>query len=285
MVAFLSGSILLAQDYAHQTFKDRWVINTHSTEMLAKRRLDVRITHRFGDLAGAAGGWRTFYGLENAADILIGAEYGATDNLSVGLFRTKGAGALPQLLHATLKGRFVRQGKQGAPLSVAALGLLTLSTTAKSDNPESLNYFPQFSHRMVYHLQVLGARKFSDAFSLQLSFGWTHRNLVPFAEENELFHAGLAGRLQLNKVFGIVFDVAAPLNGKQSPFSDLDGSEDYSPSAGIGLEIDTGGHVFQINLTNARGIMPTDYIPYNTNADWGEGQFRLGFTISRMFNL
>ncbi|RMF21162.1 MAG: hypothetical protein D6765_15895, partial [Bacteroidetes bacterium] len=169
LLALLAGASLAAQDFAYRTFKDRWVINAHSVEMLAKRRLDVRITHRFGDLAGAAGGWRTFYGLENAADVLIGAEYGATDNLSVGLFRTKGAGALPQLLHATLKGRFLRQSQGGAPLSLAALGLLTLSTTAKSDNPESLNYFPKFSHRMVYHLQVLGARKFSDAFSLQLS--------------------------------------------------------------------------------------------------------------------
>ena len=60
---------LTAQEAVYETFKDRWVINSPSVETLPKRKLDVRIAHRFGDLAGDAGGWQTFYGLENAADV------------------------------------------------------------------------------------------------------------------------------------------------------------------------------------------------------------------------
>ncbi|MFQ5446191.1 MAG: DUF5777 family beta-barrel protein [Saprospiraceae bacterium] len=39
-----------------------------------------------------------------------------------------------------------------------------------------------------------------------------------------------------------------------------------------------------MNFTNATGIIPTDYIPY-TRSNWLDGQFRIGFTISRIFNL
>ena len=59
-----------------QTFKDTRVINTHSTEVLGKGRMDIRIGHRFGDMFGDRGGWETFYGLESARDVIFGAEYG-----------------------------------------------------------------------------------------------------------------------------------------------------------------------------------------------------------------
>jgi hypothetical protein len=69
------------------------------------------------------------------------------------------------------------------------------------------------------------------------------------------------------------------------PISNLRTSENkYYPAIGLGLEIDTGGgHVFQINVTNATGMAETDYIPY-TQSNWSQGEFRLGFTISRIFN-
>ena len=67
------------------------------------------------------------------------------------------------------------------------------------------------------------------------------------------------------------------------PFVDEPGADHYAP-VGLGFEFDTGGHVFQLNFTNAKGIMPTDYLPY-TFSNWGDGQWRIGFTISRLFNL
>ena len=281
----LFSQSIFAQEYVFQTFKDRWIINTHSVEMLPKKRVDIRITHRFGDIAGDSGGWPTFYGLETAEDVLIGLEYGATDDLSIGLFRTAGAGDLRQLISTTLKYRLIKQANGGAPITLTAVGVGSISTMQKDADSEGLNSFPKFNHRIVTNLQLLAARKYSDAFSMQLSAGWTHRNLTPFNEENNIFNIGLAGRLQVSHALSLVVDFALPLNGVQSPFSDIESNETYSPILGVGVEIETGGHVFQINLVNAQGIMPTDYIPYTSGAEWGEGQFRLGFTISRMFNL
>jgi hypothetical protein len=56
----------------------------------------------------------------------------------------------------------------------------------------------------------------------------------------------------------------------------------YYPSLHIGYELETGGHVFHINLTNSAGLLENDYLPFN-NKNWAQGGFRLGFTISRGF--
>ena len=276
---------LHGQEAAWQTFKDRWVINSPSVEVLSPGKLDVRIGHRFGDFAGDAGGWSTMYGLENAADVSVGFEYGLLNNLTAGFSRSKGAGPLRQLLHGSLKYRALSQSDQGVPLSLALFGLATLSTAERSEDSASINYFEVFPHRLVYHFSAIAARKFSDRLSLQLSAGLTHRNVVPKGDENNLAHAGAALRLKLTKVISFIGDLSLPLNGNQSPFKSLQSADDdYQLPLGLGLEFDTGGHVFQLNFTNTAGIMPTDYMPY-TRSDWTEGQFRIGFTISRMFSL
>lgn len=268
-----------AQSIAYQTFKDRWVINSFSTETLPKKKLDVRIAHRFGDMGGDAGGWPTFYGLETATDVSIGAEYGISDKLNIGFNRSKGAGQLKQLLNTFLKYKVLAQADDGPSFSLAVVGMTSISSAQKSNVPSSINFFAEFSHRMVHHVSVLAARKFSDKFSLQISGGATHRNVVPNGDENTTINIGLASRIQVTRTLGIIADVAVPF------IQDVpDARSSHQIPIGIGFEFDTGGHIFQVNLTNATGIMPTDYLPY-TFSNWGDGQFRLGFTISRMFNL
>ncbi len=279
---------LPAQEYVTTTFKDRRVINAQSVETLGKRRLDVRISHRFGDIAGEAGGYETLFGLDNASDILIGAEYGLSDRIDIGLARTKGAGRMPdgtaglrQLLNAAFKWRFLGQTADGGtPLTLAFAGLTSMSMARKAEENESaLNSFPKFAHRFAYHAELLIARRFSPGFSLQVSPAYTYRNLVPNGDDNGLFSVGVAARLQLSRVFGLIADATVPLSERR-----LSGEEGFYLPLGIGLEIETGGHVFQVNFTNTTGIVPTDYVPYTTSS-WADGAFRLGFTISRIFNL
>ena len=269
----------LSAQNTFETFKDTRVINTHSVETLPKRKLDIRIGHRFGDLAGSRGGWATFYGLENAEDIMIGGEYGISNNLTIGINRTKGSGPLKRLVNGIVKYKLLSQKEDNSmPFTVTLLSVTSASTMEKSNNPEVLNYFEKFSHRFIYTGQLLIARKFSESFSLQIIPSYTHRNIVGSNDENGLISLGFASRIQLSKVFGIIVDGTFP-------FSDLrTAAESYYPAIGVGLEIDTGGHLFQINFTNATAISETDYIP-NTRSNWKDGEFRLGFTISRTFNL
>lgn len=275
---------LLAQDYTFNTFNDTRIINAQSVEVLDKRQLDVRIGHRFGDLLGDSGGWSTFYGLENAADVLIGADYGLLNDLTIGLYRSKGGAALSQLISTSAKYRIIQQKEEVAgSFTVTALGVLTASTMQKSDNPEALNFFASPSHRLAYAVQLMLGKKFSDRLSIQVTPGYVHRNIVAFGDANDTYTIGGAARVQLSKVIAVLADVTLPLNGEQSPITRSPES-DYTLPLGFGVEFNTGGHVFQVNLTNARGMVETDYIP-TTTTDWLDGEFRLGFTISRLFNV
>lgn len=263
-----------------KTFKDTRVINAHSVETLPANKLDLRITHRFGDLAGDAGGWPTFYGLENASDVAIGLEYGMNDNLTVGLTRTKGSGPLKQNVLGMVKIAVMKQEINGnLPFSLTVLGRTSFSTMQKSKTEGVLHFFEKTAHRLSYHLGLYAARKFGDRFSLQANAAWTYRNLVQDDDLNDLVSVGGAMRIQVTRAFGLIFDATVP-------FSTLRTAENgYYPAFGVGFEFDThGGHVFQINLTNATGIEETDYIPY-TRSNWGEGEFRMGFTISRLFSI
>ena len=269
-----------AQVRVYQTFKDTWVINSPSVETTPARKLDVRITHRFGDMAGDQGGWDNFYGLEEATDVLVGLSYGVNDRLALGFYRTKGSSFLRQLLHLDGKYRILIQSEDDAmpvSLSITALGTATTMASAAPDEV-SLANFGNLSHRLSYHTQALVARKFGPRFSLQAGVGYLHRNQVAFDDENSIIHISGAFRVQFSKMFALIGDIAYP-------FTEPGGaSVDYQVPLGVGLEIETGGHVFQVNFTNARGIRETDYIPF-TQSNWGDGEFRLGFTISRLFNI
>ena len=268
-LAFATHSF--SQEFVRRTFKDTRIINTHSVETIQKRKLDLRIGHRFGDLDD---GFTTLFGLETAQDVAIGVDYGITDDLNVGLHRTKGVGALLQLLNSSVKYRFIKQSDTGSPITVTALGLLTASTQPKDESNEFvLNNFSRFSHRFILGGQLLIARKFSDKLSIQITPSFIHRNIVPFDEQNGTISIGGAFRYQVTKVLGIIADGTFQV-----------GDNNAEPAIGIGFEIDTGGHVFQVNFTNARAIAETDYIP-NNQARWANGDIRIGFTISRVFNL
>jgi len=280
---FLFTLLVTAQESSekvYQTFKDTRVINAHSTEMLRAGYMDFRIGHRFGDFAGPGGGWETFYGLENATDVMIGLEYGITDNLMIGLNRAKGSGPLKQNVNGIAKIRLAEQDVEGnLPFSLAVLGQASISTMPKSQNEGQISFFAKFPHRMTYHAEAILARKFSNYLSVQVSGGWTYRNIVPSLDKNDLVSAAIASRIQMTKSLGIILDA-------RFVFSDIRTSENgYFPPLGIGLEWETGGgHVFQMNFTNASGISQTDYIPY-TQSDWLDGGYRLGFTIGRQFKI
>jgi hypothetical protein len=260
-----------------QVFKDRKVINSQSTETLKAGRLDFRVGHRFGDIAGEGGGWSSLYGLESAADILIGFDYGLGDKILIGINRTKGAGPLRQNINGHMKWRLLSQKEGGAPLSIAGFLNGTYTTMAKGVVPGSVSYFEKPLHRFAYHTDLIISSKLSKGFSIQAIGGYTYRNLVDIDDSNGLISAGLAARVQMTKALGLILDTRFII-------SDIRTELKYFP-IGAGLEWETGGgHVFQINVTNARGLAETDYIPY-TNDDWTLGQFRVGFTISRQFSL
>jgi len=262
------------------TFKTTRIINAHSIETVKKKSLDIRITHRFGDIGGIGGGVHTLYGFDNATDVRIAFEYGITDYLTVGLGRSKGAAIIRELIDGHIKYRLLRQTvNDKIPLSITLLESTALTYMQSSVDTFSEAYFSQFAHRFSYVTQVIIGRKFHDRFSLQIMPTYIYRNYVERLDENGIFALGLAGRAKLTKSFGIIADYFYVF----SQFRQNKPDEYYNPLS-VGFEIETGGHVFHVNFTNSKGIIENQFLPYTTSS-WTKGGFRFGFTISRVFVL
>lgn len=268
------------------TFKSGNLINAKTVETIHKGELDFRVDHRFGDIAGGQGGVQNFFGLDNAADIRIGFDYGLTDNFNLGIARAKGATDVTQLYEINGKYKLMRQTSDDRlPLTVAAFGSVLASGMSASADPNSPASFRKFEDRLSYVGQLIIARKFSPGISFVVLPTYVHRNYTAFGDQNGLFAIGLGGRIKMSKRMAVVADYFLPFrnSAQNTRFENIRGAELYN-ALGIGLEIETGGHIFHLNFTNARAIQEAQFIP-ETISSWGDGQFRWGFSIARRFSL
>ncbi len=286
------------KEYVAYTFKTTRIINGHSVEPVKKGALDFRISHRFGDIAyGANAHIHSLFGFDQAADILFALENGITDDLTVGMGRAKGAGPVHELWNANIKYRLLKQTKDfKIPFTITLMGNTSITSMRNGGDPTGLDYFPKgggyksFADRMSYTLQALIAVKATKWLSVQLSPTFVWRDRVPYDDKNGMFFLGLSWRAKFTQRVGMVFEYFMPIIkpgiGGRQYFPMIRGIKDaaYYPALNIGLEFETGGHVFHVNFTSTRGILEQDFLPYNT-ANWAQGQFRLGFTISRTFQL
>jgi hypothetical protein len=258
------------------TFYSTRIINGHSTETLRKGVMEFRVEHRFGDIAGDAGGVQTMFGFDNSSDIRIALEYGVTRDLMVGFGRSKGTGApYKSLLDGFVKYKFLAQKKIGSPVSISALTTTSFSYMKASNDISQVNAFPKWQHRLAYTAQLNIARKFNDRISLALIPTMVHRNYVATDDINTLFSIGGAARFGINSKMAILLEYYQVLQGKDVRTTNTN-------SLGIAFEWITFGHNFTLNLTNSKGFGETQFIPY-TFEKWSKGQFRLGFCIGRKF--
>ncbi len=274
--------------YTYNTFSATRVINNQSVETLEGRTMLFYVAHRFGDVYTEEGNViHELFGLDQAADVQIGLDYGITNNLTIGLGRNKGAGQQRELWYGHAKYKFLAQSNK-MPLTMTLYGNAVVSSMKKeTGSEESAGYIENGAQRFSYFLELIMARKFNDWFSLQISGALLHRNKVPYADENTQFVFGAATRIKLSKTVAIILETYVPVS--KFRFNDQyqqDQGVDfpYYIPVGAGIEIKTGKHIFALNLTNAEGILPNDFIPYTQKA-WVDGGFRLGFLISREFQI
>jgi len=258
------------------TFKSTRIVLSHSTETQKKHDLDLRIRHHFGDIGGEFGGGHTLYGLDVASDLFIGLDYGITDKLTVSIGRSKH----DELYNGFLKYKVLTQGggKSGnMPLNLTVLAQMAWITRA----PFATTEFSTYANRFSYFIQPIFSRKITQRISLQVAPAVLLRKNTTEAEDPEsLFSVGFAGRAKITKRLSFVADYTL-VNGINRP-TDLT-QKFYNP-LGVGLEIETGGHVFSFNFMNSEFITENSFIP-NTKKSWKHGGVRFGFTISRNFTL
>jgi len=284
------------REYVSYTFKATRIISGHSIETVKKNAIDFSIVHRFGDMFGApTNNYHTLFGFDQAADIGIIVEYGITSDLTIGVGRMKGSGLLTELWNGNIKYRILKQTKDfKIPFTITLLANTAISSMISTPDSTALNDFPKgyagFAHRLSYLAQALIACKVNRWLSLQIEPTYLWRNVVPYGDQNGMFFGGLSGRAKVSNRTAIVWEYFLPLikpgTGGREYFPMLRGIKNasYYPPLDIGMEFETGGHVFDVNLTNSTGILENDFLPY-TSKNWAQGEFRMGFTISRTFPL
>jgi hypothetical protein len=243
-------------------------VSGHSIETNGKNVLQFMIQHRFGTLNS---GWRDLFGLDNST-IRFGFEYGLTDHLNIGI----GRASFLKTYDGIVKWRFLRQksGAKNFPFSATAISSIYLNTTEWPE-PERENYF---SSRLSYHYSLLLARKFGDKLSLQLMPTAVHKNLVSATQDhNTMYAMGIGTSIKLSGSirFNAEYYYLLP---------DQVYSQDLTNSLSVGLDIETGGHVFQLHLTNSKG-MTEQFLVGNTTGKWSAGDIYFGFNISRVFTI
>jgi hypothetical protein len=116
---------------------------------------------------------------------------------------------------------------------------------------------------------------------LQIAPTIVHHNLVRLtADPNTIFALGMGGSIKLNRSFRFNFEYYPMLNGQDNLTST--GNKRYNYLA-AGFDIETGGHVFQLMVSNGRGMLEQHMVT-ETTTSWTNGGVRLGFNIARTFS-
>jgi len=267
-------------------FNTTRTINANTTQVTGKGKMDFSVTHNFGDIAGDNGGGKTFFGLDAITDDRIGFTIGLGKKLDLITARAKGAGPVQNLWQLGFKYLLMQQLENDPthPLSIALFADAVLSSQKRRSLNNVENNFSSFSDRWSNVLQLIVARKIGKV-SLQLNPTYSTRNYSISYDQNNIFAMGGAVRLPLGKSVNLILDYFHPFRNQSSKdsFAADQNLKFYDP-IGVGFEIITAGHIFHLNFTNATEILENRFIP-RTTSNWGDGEFRWGFNISRTFVL
>ncbi|WP_230688006.1 DUF5777 family beta-barrel protein [Hymenobacter ruricola] len=252
------------------TFKGTHIINSQSVETPGEGTLAFLIQHRFGTLNSGA---YEFFGLDNAV-LRLSFEYGLTDRLAVGLGRS----SQEKTFDGFLKYRALQQSTGAHPMPVSVTLFASSAITTLKFNEAAPNATERTTaSRLDYTYQVLLARKFSSSLSVQLMPTLIHRNYVALeGMQNDVYSIGAGLRQKLTKRLALTADYFYVLPGYVA--------DNYRNALGVGVDIETGGHVFQLHVTNSSGMVEKFFIP-QTTGNFFDGDIFFGFTVARNFTV
>lgn len=278
------------KQYVFATWKSYRLGNAQTTETIKKNHLEYRIMHRFGNIANTNQTLNqiahTAFGLDNASDIRMSLEYGITNDISVGLGRSR----FNELVDLSCKWRIIKQTTDfKTPVSIAvfgSMGYTTMSPSRLYSNVPIKNFPTREAHRINYVTQVIIASKINTWLSLELLPTWLHRNFIVQTfndntgreDGNDYPILGIAGRLKLSKRVTLFADYFYNFH----PY--FQNNPNVFIPLSVGFEIETGGHIFTLFFANNSAIIENNFL-VSTSDTWSKAQIKLSFCISRTFSL
>lgn len=253
--------------YAIQTFNGTRIINGQSVEVKSTGELEFIFSHRFGTINS---GSYNLWGLDDAF-VRIGLEYGITNRLGIGLGRT----STDKTFDGFVRYKLLRQhtGSRNIPVTLTTIGTWYVKTSPQA----KFNQQVTMSDRVAYSLELLVARKINPNLSLQITPVWVHRNTVnQMFENNNDLALGIGGRHKVTRSLSLTSEYFYRINPHSNAIN--------RDAIGLGVDIETGGHVFQLLFTNSLGLF-TRAVVSETQGDFFDGDIHFGFNITRNFQL
>lgn len=254
------------------TFGSVWVMDNQTVMVPIKGTLEMDIQHRFGTVEN---GKKDVFGLFAPSNIRLGMTYSPVNKLYVG------AGLTKERMQADINAKYaiIQQTMDNkTPVSISYFVNMVVDARDKS-------FFRYAVHRLSYFNQLLIARKITERLSLQVapSFSWFN-NIEGYVDsegniQNKMQNGHLAisamGRFKVTDQSAITLGYDQPLT--QHP------ANNPHPNISFGFETTTSSHAFQVFMGNYYGIVPQSNNVFNQN-DYRNGQFVIGFNISRLWN-
>lgn len=254
------------QAFEQPAFKAMKIGNLQSTKLAGKGDLYMYVSHRFGALEN----WkRSFFGFDYA-NTKLQLFYGVTTNLQVGLGRE----SIRKAYSGHIKYSVLKQNKN-TPVNVVGYTLTTLRTDLLKETYPRI----KFADRMSYVGQLLISRRFSNSFSFELAPTYIRHNLISneLAEKHNQIALAAGGRLKFSKRMSFNFEYSYNFSRFKKPdYIKLENSPYIDPFT-VGVDIETGGHIFQLLFTNTQSTNETGFMSY------ADGYTYFGFNIIRVF--
>lgn len=263
---FAEKDTVKVKDITTATFKSSRVVNGQSIENVGVGVLDFKILHRFGAIN--QGGYELF-GLDQAT-MRMGLDYGLTNRFMFGVGRS----TYQKQYDGFIKYKILQQqtGLKEIPVGVSLVSTVIYKSLRSAPNAQYVEYS---TDKISYAHQLLIARKFNDYFSLQITPTIIHYNLVAQSSlPNDFKSIGISMRQRISKRVNITGEY----------FYRIDKLEGYHDPLTFGLDIETGGHVFQLHVTNSTGMTERTFIN-ETTGSWSNKDIRFGFNLVRAFTL
>lgn len=242
-------------------FKNTYIIENATNEMLPKEGMEFQIRHRFGLVDSGQDDW---FGIFAPSNIRLGLAYGVHKNISLGI----GATRFDRLVDVNWKVALFRQTRSdNTPFSMTYNGNFTIDTQRGG--------YEFAQDRFSYFHQLNIVRRFGPKFSMQLAPSISHYNLVENGRNNILFAVAIGGRFGLTPKTSLLIDYSQPFYSGTEV--DL-----YKAGLAAGVEFATLGHAFQLFFTNYQALSPQKNHVHNTN-DFFQGDILLGFNITRIY--
>ena len=243
------------------------VVNLPTTQTLAAKNFFFLISHRF--VPPVNSGYEGLYGLDGSGVIFLNFGYAPTDKLLLVLGRSNAED------NVELQARYQitpQKLQQGSPIGVGVQTAINWITEGDND-------------AFKFTAQVPLTRAFTERFSAAVVPGILFNAAEQTDGEDPLITLGVGGRWNFWKNMSLVAEWVPIVSGYTETFTV--GTFNRFDSWGGGLEIATGGHVFQIIASNSVGLA-TDHYLRGGDLDIGDffkGEFRIGFNIFRVLDL